>query len=166
IAFNLTPEQLATLSGDTVAVKANDLRLFYVGMNATVPPLDKVEVREALRTAIDYDGIVNDLLSGNAQKVQTIIPSPMFGFNSDAPFQQDLDGARALLEQAGVSDVSLELMIPSGAAPGGVQWSDLAAKLQSDWEQIGVTVNIKQVAQSELLAAYREQKGQLVLILW
>ena len=52
------------------------------------------------------------------------------------------------------------------AAPGGVQWSDLAAKLQSDWAQIGVTVNIKQVAQSELLAAYREQKGQLVLILW
>ena len=37
-------------------------------------------------------------------------------------------------------------MIPSGAAPGGVQWSDLAAKLQSDWDQIGVKVEIKQVA--------------------
>jgi peptide/nickel transport system substrate-binding protein len=166
IALNLTAEQLATLSGDATSVKGQDLRLFYVGMNATVPPLDKVEVREALRTAIDYDGIVNDLLSGNAQKVQTVIPSPMFGFNSDAPFQQDIDAAKALLEKAGVSDVSLELMIPSGAAPGGVQWSDLAAKLQSDWDQIGVKVEIKQVAQSELLAAYREQKGQLVLILW
>ncbi len=166
IALNLTAEQLATLSGDAASVKGQDLRLFYVGMNATMPPLDKVEVREALRTAIDYDGIVNDLLSGNAQKVQTVIPSPMFGFNSDAPFQQDIDGAKALLEKAGVSDVSLEMLISSGAAPGGVQWSDLAAKLQSDWAQIGVTVNIKQVAQSELLAAYREQKGQLVLILW
>ena len=166
IALNLTAEQLATLSGDATSVKGQDLRLFYVGMNATVPPLDKVEVREALRTAIDYDGIVNDLLSGNAQKVQTVIPSPMFGFNSDAPFQQDIDGAKALLEKAGVSDVSLEMLIPSGAAPGGVQWSDLAAKLQSDWDQIGVKVEIKQVAQAELLAAYREQKGQLVLILW
>jgi peptide/nickel transport system substrate-binding protein len=166
IALNLTAEQLATLSGDATSVKGQDLRLFYVGMNATVPPLDKVEVREALRTAIDYDGIVNDLLSGNAQKVQTIIPDPMFGFNSDAPFQQDVDGAKALLEQAGVSDVSLEMLVPSGAAVGGVQWSDLAAKLQSDWAQIGVTVNIKQVASAELLAAYREQKGQLVLINW
>ena len=141
IALNLTAEQLATLSGDATSVKGQDLRLFYLGMNATVPPLDKVEVREALRMAIDYDGIVNDLLSGNAQKVQTIIPSPMFGFNSDAPFQQDVEGAKALLEKAGVSDVSLEMMIPSGAAPGGVQWSDLAAKLQSDWDQIGVTVD-------------------------
>jgi len=166
IALNLTAEQLATLSGDATSVKGQDLRLFYVGMNATVAPLDKVEVREALRMAVDYDGIVNDLLSGNAQKVQTIIPSPMFGFNDDAPFQQDVEGAKALLQKAGVSDVSLELMVPSGAAPGGAEWSDLAAKLQSDWAEIGVTVNIKQVAQSELLAAYREQKGQLVLILW
>ena len=166
IAQNLTPEQLATLSGDAVAVKADNLQLFYIGMNVAVPPLDKVDVREALRMAIDYDGIINDLLSGNAKKVQTIIPDPMFGFNNDAPFQQDLEGAKALLEKAGVSDVSLELLVPQGAAPGGVQWSDLAAKLQSDWDQIGVSVNIQQVTQAELLDAYRAQKGQLVLILW
>jgi peptide/nickel transport system substrate-binding protein len=166
IAMNLTPEQLATLSGDATSVKVPDLRLFYVGMNVAVPPLDKVEVREALRMAIDYDGIVNDLLSGNAQKVQTIVPSPMFGFNSDAPFQQDVEGAKALLQKAGVSDVNLELLVPEGAAPGGAQWSDLAAKLQSDWAQIGVTVNIKQVTQADLLTSYRAQKGQLVLILW
>src|SRR6185369_13016247 len=103
IALNLTAEQLATLSGDATSVIGQDLRLFYVGMNAKVPPLDKVEVREALRMAIDYDGIVNDLLSGNAQKVQTIIPSPMFGYNSDTPFQQDIEGAKAQLQKAGVS---------------------------------------------------------------
>ncbi|HEX6035158.1 MAG TPA: ABC transporter substrate-binding protein [Anaerolineales bacterium] len=166
LALNLTAEQLATLGGDAVSVKGQDLRLFYVGMNVAVEPLDKVEVREALRMAIDYDGIVNDLLSGNAQKVQTIIPSPMFGYNSDTPFQQDVEGAKALLEQAGVSDVSLELMIPDGAAPGGVQWSDLAAKLQSDWAQIGVTVEIRQVTFAELLDAYRAQGAQLALLYW
>jgi peptide/nickel transport system substrate-binding protein len=77
-----------------------------------------------------------------------------------------VEGAKALLEQAGVSDVSLELMIPDGAAPGGVQWSDLAAKLQSDWAQAGITVSIKQVTFAELLAAYREQKAQLALLYW
>ena len=166
IALNLTAEQLATLSGDATSIKGQDLRLFYLGMNVAVEPLDKVEVREALRMAIDYDGIVNDLLSGNAEKVQTIIPSPMFGFNSDTPFQQDVEGAKALLEQAGVSDVSLEMMIPDGAAPGGVQWSDLAAKLQSDWAQIGVTVEIRQVTFAELLDAYRAQGAELALLYW
>jgi peptide/nickel transport system substrate-binding protein len=166
IAMNLTAEQLATLSGDATEVKGEDLRLFYLGMNVAMPPLDKPEVREALRMAIDYDGIVNDLLSGNAQKVQTIIPSPMFGYNSDAPFQQDVEGAKALLQKAGVSDVSLEMTIPEGAAPGGVQWSDLAAKLQSDWAEIGVTVDIKQVSFAELLDAYRAQKATLALLYW
>lgn len=166
IAMNLTAEQLATLSGDATSVKGADLRLFYLGMNVAMKPLDKVEVREALRMAIDYDGIVNDLLSGNAQKVQTIIPSPMFGYNDDAPFQQDVEGAKALLQKAGVSDVNLEMMIPEGAAPGGVQWSDLGAKLQSDWAQIGVTVTIKQVSFAELLDAYRAQKAVLALLYW
>ena len=58
------------------------------------------------------------------------------------------------------------MLVVSGNAPGGVAWADLAAKLQSDWAQIGVTAKIKQVAQAELLTAYRAQKGQLVLILW
>jgi peptide/nickel transport system substrate-binding protein len=166
IALNLTAEQLATLSGDATSVKGEDLRLFYLGMNVGLEPLDKVEVREALRMAIDYDGIVNDLLSGNAQKVQTIIPSPMFGYNGDAPFQQNIEGAKAKLEEAGVSDVSLEMLIPDGAAPGGVQWSDLAAKLQSDWDQAGITVTIKQVTFAELLDAYRAQGAQLALLYW
>ena len=166
IALNLTAEQLATLSGDATSVTGEDLRLFYLGMNVAMPPLDNADVREALRMAIDYDGIVNDLLSGNAQKVQTIIPSPMFGYNSDAPFQADVEGATALLEQAGVSDVSLEMMIPDGAAPGGVQWSDLAAKLQADWAAIGVNVEIRQVTFAELLDAYRAQGAQLALLYW
>jgi peptide/nickel transport system substrate-binding protein len=166
IAMNLTAEQLATLGGDATEVKGGDLRLFYLGMNVAMPPLDKPEVREAMRMAIDYDGIVNDLLSGNAEKVQTIIPKPMFGYNSDAPFQQDVEGAKALLQKAGVSDVTLEMTIPEGAAPGGVQWSDLAAKLQSDWAQIGVTVDIKQVSFAELLDAYRAQKATLALLYW
>jgi peptide/nickel transport system substrate-binding protein len=169
IAQNLSPEQIAAVKGkEGVATTTGDsLLLFYVGMNVTVKPLDNVKVREALRTAVDYDGIINDLLSGNAKKVQDIIPAGLLGFNADTPFQQDIDQAKALLKEAGQdAGFTLELLVPTGAAPGGVAWADLAAKLQSDWAKIGVTVNIKQVAQAELLGSYRAQQGQLVMILW
>jgi peptide/nickel transport system substrate-binding protein len=169
IAQNLSPEQIAAVKGkEGVATTTGDsLLLFYVGMNVTVKPLDNVKVREALRTAVDYDGIINDLLSGNAKKVQDIIPAGLLGFNADTPFQQDIDQAKALLKEAGQDEgFTLELLVPTGAAPGGVAWADLAAKLQSDWAKIGVTVNIKQVAQAELLGSYRAQQGQLVMILW
>jgi peptide/nickel transport system substrate-binding protein len=169
IAQNLTPEQIAAVTGQSgvASTTGDSLLLFYVGMNVAVPPLDKPEVREALRMAIDYDGIINDLLSGNAKKVQTIIPAGLLGHNPDAPFQQDIEGAQAKLAEAGEDGgFTLELLVPTGAAPGGVDWADLAAKLQSDWAQINVTVEIKQVAQAELLASYRAQQGQLVMILW
>jgi peptide/nickel transport system substrate-binding protein len=169
IARNLSPEQINSLKGkpDTVAAAGDSLLLVYVGMNVTVKPLDNPDVREALRTAVDYDGVINALLSGNGRKMQTIVPAGLAGANSDAPFQQNIDAAKKLLAKAGQDKgFTLELLIPTGQAPGGVAWSDLAAKLQSDWAKIGVTVNIKQTTQAELLGSYRAQKGQLVLILW
>jgi len=168
VARNLSPQQIAALQGKSgvATTSGNSLLLVYVGMNAMVKPLDNVSVREALRTAIDYDGIIKDLLKGNAKKVQGIVPAGLAGFNEAAPFQADVAKAQALLKQAGQEKITLELLVPTGPAPGGVAWSDLAAKLQSDWAKIGVTVNIKQTTQAELLTSYRAQKGQLVMILW
>lgn len=169
IAANLTPEQARELSAkpNVKVQKGGLLQLVYVGMNAKHPPLDKVQVREAIRWSIDYDGIVRSLLRGEARKVQTIIPEGLFGFNSAAPFQQNVARAKALLREAGVPNgFSVELLVPTGPAPGGVKWSDLAAKLQSDLARVGIKVSIKETAQAQLLNIYRAQKGQMVMILW
>jgi peptide/nickel transport system substrate-binding protein len=168
IARNLGAQQITALQGKAgvVTTTGNSLQLVYVGMNVTVKPLDNVNVREALRTAIDYDGIVKDLFKGGAKKVQGIVPAGLAGYNESTPFQADVNKAKSLLQQAGQSAITLELLVPTGPAPGGVAWADLAAKLQSDWKNIGVTVNIKQTTQADLLGTYRAQKGQLVMILW
>ena len=168
LARNLGAQQIAALQGKpgVITTSGNSLQLVYVGMNVTVKPLDNVNVREALRTAVDYDGIVKDLLKGNAKKVQGIVPAGLAGYNESTPFQADVAKAQALMKQANQDKVSLELLVPTGPAPGGVAWADLAAKLQADWAKIGVTVNIKQTTQADLLTTYRAQKGQLVMILW
>jgi len=168
LARNLGAQQIAALQGKpgVTTTTGNSLQLVYVGMNVTVKPLDNVNVREALRTAVDYDGIVKDLLKGNAKKVQDIIPAGLAGYNESTPFQADVAKAQSLMKQANQDKVTLELLVPTGPAPGGVAWADLAAKLQADWAKIGVTVNIKQTTQADLLTTYRAQKGQLVMILW
>jgi peptide/nickel transport system substrate-binding protein len=167
VARNLSPQQVTALQGKqgVTITSGNSLQLVYVGMNVTVKPLDNVDVREALRTAVDYDGIVK-LLSGNAKKVQGIIPAGLAGYNEATPFQADVTKAKALLTKAGQTNITLELLVPTGPAPGGVAWSDLAAKLKEDWSKIGVTANVKQTTQADLLTTYRAQKGQLVMILW
>lgn len=168
-ARNLSPEQIAALQGTSgvKTVRGMGLVLAYVGMNTAVKPLDDPRVREALRYAIDYDGIVNDLLSGNATVVQSMIPVSFFGANTDVPFQKDVEKAKSLLAEAGLEDgFSIELLTAPVPMPGGTTGPDLAAKLQADWAEIGVTVDIKQVAPVEMLGTYRDRKHQLILIYW
>ncbi|MDQ7827407.1 MAG: ABC transporter substrate-binding protein [Armatimonadota bacterium] len=169
IAANLTPEQAREMAGDqNVKIQRGKLlQLVYIGMNVKHPPLDKAQVREAIRWSIDYDGIVRNLLRGEARKVQTIIPEGLFGFNPATPFQQNPARAKALLREAGLGGgFTVELLVPTGPAPGGVKWSDIAAKVQSDLAKSGITLQIKETAQAQLLNIYRAQKGQMVLILW
>ncbi len=169
IAADLTPEQGRDLAGkpDIKVQSGKLLQLVYIGMNVKAPPLDNAKVREAIRWSIDYDGIIRSLLRGEARKVQTIIPDGLFGFNPSAPFQQDVSKAKALLTEAGMGGgVSVELLIPTGPAPGGVKWADIAAKVQSDLAKAGVKVDIKETTQAQLLSVYRAQKGQMVMILW
>src|SRR5881397_1919516 len=168
LARNLGAQQIAALQGKpgVATTSGNSLQLVYVGMNVTVKPLDNVNVREALRTAVDYDGIVKDLLKGNGKKVQGIVPAGLAGYNEATPFQADVTKAKALLQEAGQTSITLDFLVPTGSAPAGAAWSDIAAKLKSDWAKIGVTVNIKQTTTADLLATYRAQKGQLVMINW
>jgi peptide/nickel transport system substrate-binding protein len=169
IVQDLGAEQVTALEGnpDVQVVKAATTQLTYLGMNAKSPPLDKVEVREAIRYAINYDEIVNNLLAGNGKVVQEIIPEGLFGHTGENPFKPDIAKAKELLAKAGVQDgTAIELLVPTGNAFGGVEYSTLAAKIQSDVEQTGLKLNIKQVQQSELLNIYRAQKGQIVLIYW
>jgi peptide/nickel transport system substrate-binding protein len=169
IADGLGAEQIAALKGQAGLTTASGdaLYLYYIGMNAKFKPLDNVKVREAMRMAIDYNGIVKDLLSGNGKVVQTIIPAGFLGFNPDTPFQQDVEKAKALLTEGGQPNgFTAEMLVPTGNGPGGVAFADLAAKLQSDWAKIGVTVNIKQEEFGPLLTTYRAQKAQIAMVYW
>lgn len=168
IVQDLGPEQAAALEGnpDVNLVKAGTNYLIYVGMNATEAPLDNPDVREAIRYAINYDDIVT-LLGGNAEIVQEIIPIGFLGHQGTNPFTKDVAKAKELLAKAGVAEgTEINFIVPTGTAPGGIEWATIASKLQSDVAEIGLTLNIQQLQQSELLNIYRAQDGQMVLINW
>ena len=168
IAADLTPEQIKALAGASgiTTLKAGNLQIFYIGMNVTMKPLDNNKVREALRTAIDYDGIANDLLSGNVQRLNTVVPIGLFGANTDKIFQKDVAKAKQLLTDAGFPNgFTMDLQTLTGNQ-GLVSMGDLAAKIQADWAEIGVKVNVKQLPAAELLAGYRAQKAPIVMLLW
>ena len=168
IVQDLGPEQVEVLQGnpDIQLVSGQSTGLAYIGLNATEPPLDNPDVREAIRYAINYDELIA-LLKGNAQLVQEFIPIGFLGHTGENPFTQDIEKSKELLAKAGVAEgTEIDAMVPVGTGPGGIEWSTLAAKIQNDLAQVGLVLNLQQLQSSELLNVYRAQEGKAVFMSW
>ncbi|MGE4353219.1 MAG: ABC transporter substrate-binding protein [Oscillospiraceae bacterium] len=67
-----------------------------------VEPMNNALVRKAIAYAIDYDGIVNDIMSGYAEKADSFISSTIWGYAPvDGVGVYDPDKAAELLTEAG-----------------------------------------------------------------
>lgn len=115
-----------------------DYAYHFVNFCRAEPPFDDVRVRQAVQKAIDRDE-VNDLLQGGAG-------SPAHGmwpighqYLSDEVVeiaQYDPDGARALLEDAGLTNLEFELYFPTNIAAS----PPLAEILQAQLARVGITM--------------------------
>ncbi|MCB0024737.1 MAG: ABC transporter substrate-binding protein, partial [Caldilinea sp.] len=168
IVQELGPEQAAALEGnpDVSLVKGLSTLLAYASVNATMPPFDNADARQALRYAINYDNIIT-LLGGNGELVQEIIPIGFAGHVGNNPFTQDLEKAKELFANAGVTEGAvIPFTVATGTGPGGVDWATIAASIQADLAQIGITLDIQLLQQSELLTKYRAQELPMLLMNW
>src|SRR5579863_174836 len=117
----------------------------YIGMNVQNPPFNDVKVRHAMAYAIPYQKIMDAVLYNLAK--------PMFGAPADAPtevawpqphkFNTDLDKAKKLLTEAGVSNIDIPISFDLGFA--GVN-EPIAVLVQESLAQIGVTTTINLVS--------------------
>lgn len=168
IIQDVGPEQAAALEGnpDVTLVKGLSTLLAYASVNASMPPFDNPDARQALRYAINYDNIIT-LLGGNGELVQEIIPIGFAGHTGNNPFKQDLEKAKELFAKAGVTEgANIPFIVATGTGPGGVEWATIAASIQADLAQIGINLDIQQMQQSELLTKYRAQELPMLLMNW
>jgi peptide/nickel transport system substrate-binding protein len=166
-AFNLIPEQIASLQGDAnVRVdKLPSLDFVYMALTqnpAANPVLAKKEARHAIGYAIDYDGIIGSLCGGAATRPAHFLPIGVNGSTEqiakEIGFHQDLDKARKALQDAGVPD-GFEFEIAYGnAAVAGVSYQVLAQKLQSDLARVGIRVKLNPMDQVNLRTIYTQGK--------
>jgi peptide/nickel transport system substrate-binding protein len=167
-AFNLIPEQIATLKGDN-DIRIEGLRsLDYVYMALTNEPefnkaLAVKEARQAIASAMDYDGIIDSLLGGKAMRCASFIPIGLYGSTDETTakygWHQDLDRAKQLLRKAGFPD-GFEFKLSYGdAAVSGLSYAVLAQKLQSDLARVGIKVVLDPIDQVNLRTQYTTGKS-------
>lgn len=112
----------------------------FVGFNHQVEPLDDKRVRQALNYAANTQSIVDQMYSGLSTQTSSFISPGVNHRSEDVPtYEHNPDRAQELLEEAGYGDgFELDWWVPQVS-----RFTDPATVFQSNWEEIGVDINIE-----------------------
>ena len=132
-----------------LVVEGGQLHTGYVTMNVTAAPFDKVEVRRAVNMAINKERIVQ-VINGRAVPATQPLPPSMPGYTADyAGYPYDVEGAKALLAEAGYADGFETDLYVMNTDPN----PRIAQAIQQDLKAIGITANIRSLAQANVIEA-------------
>ncbi|HEX2152499.1 MAG TPA: ABC transporter substrate-binding protein [Acidimicrobiia bacterium] len=124
---DISPTDVPTVEGIPHAVidTTLDLQVLQIGMNMniaempegdTIPPdfFQDVRIRQAFNYAFDYQGMIEGILGGIADRGSFVFPQGMTGYDPDAPiYEHDPEMAEQLFREAGVWDEGFTVSIAS-----------------------------------------------------
>lgn len=159
-----SPQNIQAINQKSVNIyKLNLPRYFAVFLNQTKSiPLANIEVRQALSYATNRQEIIDTVLAGNGQAVYSPFLPSMVGYSQSLNHLQfNLDKANQILDShgwkkgqdgfRGKDGVSLEINLVT------TDWGELvktATLLKSQWEKIGVKVNVNAYSLSDIQQNY------------
>ncbi len=126
------PQQLSALESDdsVVVMRVPGGDYHYFASNQTREPFDNPDVRRAIATAINREEIAEAAQFGAAAANQAAIPEGTFWYFDYAPYPTaDAAAAQALLEGAGVTDLTIEFLVTSDFPETVTQAQVIAAQL-------------------------------------
>ena len=162
-------------AADVAAMKADPdlkvseqegLNVAYLAYNTTQAPFDKPEVRKALNMAINKQAIVDGVFQGAATPAKNPIPPTMWSYNNAVEDDKyDPEAAKKMLEDAGVKDLSMKVWAMPVARPYMLNARRAAELIQSDFEKIGVKVEIVSYEWAEYLdkSKAKDRDGAVIL---
>lgn len=158
LALDLTSDQIASLEGNPdISIyrgPGNIVHFLLMNNNPDVGgPMSNALVQQAVRKALDYPGY--QALWGGVQPGSIMFVGNAYAFSPEQGVQRDLDGARALLTEAGYPDgFDITLDYPTFTFQG-VNMDTNAQKIQADLAEIGINVTLNPMEIQVALEGYR-----------
>jgi peptide/nickel transport system substrate-binding protein len=161
IARNLGSDQLKSIAGrdDFRLVHADSLNTLVLSANEAVPQFRQPQVLQALKWAVDYESIADNITPRLWNMWQSVLPKGTPGALADKPFRKDVARARDLMATAGHPH-GFEVTLDHYA---GWPYADIAQALQSDLAAIGIKVQLLAGEQSQVITKTRARRHQLAL---
>jgi peptide/nickel transport system substrate-binding protein len=172
VALDLSVDQAEGLKGRQGIQLFEDYSgwTVYLGLNTSIAPWSNPKVRAAVKYAIDYEAIVSQIMRGHGRRIGSIMMPGMLGFtetqNRALLFPHNLEKARALMREAGVTRANVSLTWAAGGNYGALPLDRLAQKLRTDLERIGVDLQLEPVQTSIFLTQYRQGRPQTAIGFW
>ena len=110
----------------------------YIRIATDTPPFDDVRVRQALNLALDLDAFPGALIHDGSTRLATVQSGPeSMGYDhSLMPFAYDPDRAAALLAEAGVADLQVQLEVTSDSP------IPVCEAIVAQWAEVGISAEI------------------------
>ena len=162
IALDITGDLLEGMP-ETLTV-SDQLDTIYFAYANTDPAVSEVtsnpDFLAAFKKSIDYDGLAD--LYGNGGSVLGGFIADVYpgSIPSDEGPEQDIDAAKDLLADSGLSDVTAEYIYPA-ITYRGVDLGTIATKIQGDVAKAGITLELTPLPLASFLEQYRGGQSEM-----
>ena len=111
----------------------------FLMFNTKKAPFNDVRVRQAFYYAIDVEKLIANQMDGHAVAATSFLPEAYANYHrASTVYTHDVDKAKSLLEEAGQTDLNLELMVNNN-------WvSALAPQIKEDLAAAGINATINE----------------------
>ena len=163
ISRELTPTDIEGLTGNADIKMQQDVggQIFYLAFNQKVEQYKNPKFLDAMRYAIDYQGMVDTFLKGTNVVHQSFLPSGYLGALDDVPYTLDIEKAKALVAESGIVDPVVTLSVRNAS-----DRMDMAQSIQNTFGQAGIKVELKVGEGAEQLEEYRGRLHDATLQSW
>ena len=135
-------------------------RLEYLGLNTSLAPFNNAKVRQAIGFAMPFQDLQDQVMYGYADIATTHLPKGVPTWtDAGGKLEENLDKARALLKEAGVSDFSSTLYFKQSS---GVE-QRAAVFIQGNLQKIGNHARIRGIPDAEFTQRTRAHELPMYL---
>jgi len=143
LAMNVPPRERQRLSSRFEIVLGQPAaNFYYLSLNTTQPPFDKIQVRQAMAFAMDKKTMTQNVLFGVSEPIGSPWPNYSLGYfpEFDHMYGYNLDRAKQLLTQAGYPNgIQFTIQTPNNFPELG----QFAEVLKASLASIGSTLTIQ-----------------------
>lgn len=172
---SLSPDAVKRLEQDpNLQVKTfSGSNVILLTINTSSPPLNNVNVRQAIAHAIDRESLIQKLLLGYGKIAHSILPEESWAYTPGTTYSYDPATAKRLLDEAGFRDPdgdgpAMRFAKPivykvSGSSIAGRQY---ASVIQNYLKDVGIPVDIQTPESNTLFDELRRGNFQIAYSQW